>query len=349
MAARQKIEGVQALRAVAALSVVLQHVAEAAAKDLDAPTAMLGLQQAGLGVDLFFVISGFVILYAHNRDTQTTQAAGRYLWRRFARVIPPVFLIATGWALLVLVTNGLGFTDIYMTLRVWVSSAFVLPMLEPPNPLVIWSLRHEVLFYLIFLTFYISPKLFIGALAVWVVACTLPSSLHDPFVVIVEDDIFRATLLAPINMLFAFGGLAFLAMRHLDETPIWPWLIAGAGGVAVVMFAEKPLWLEYPVIGATCVALVMSVGRMPFRGLLGKALEELGNASYALYLIHPIVISVVARLFADAIGSPALFVVILVLLSIASALVWYRLIERPLTMWLRSPSWLPYVSKPSRT
>src|SRR5690349_17528728 len=83
------IAGIQLLRAIAATAVVVTHVQWDLMKNLSLPAALppqLGIGNAG--VDLFFVISGFVMVYSSEGMFRRAGAGREFLLRRIARIVP---------------------------------------------------------------------------------------------------------------------------------------------------------------------------------------------------------------------------------------------------------------------
>jgi peptidoglycan/LPS O-acetylase OafA/YrhL len=83
------------LRIVAAVAVVLLHYAEYAKDNIAARFVFAHVQHFNLFVDLFFVISGFVIAAQYLQKVGTSAAIGRFLWRRTARIYPLHLLTLT--------------------------------------------------------------------------------------------------------------------------------------------------------------------------------------------------------------------------------------------------------------
>ena len=102
--AKHKLQGIEAARGIAAAMVVVYH----AARHLDANGLGLpwaaGLEKFGhAGVDFFFVLSGFIILFAHWEDVGVRAALPRYAERRCTRIFPLYWpVLAAYFALAVL-------------------------------------------------------------------------------------------------------------------------------------------------------------------------------------------------------------------------------------------------------
>jgi exopolysaccharide production protein ExoZ len=101
-----KLTGIEACRGIAATVVVFYHAARHLDKNYGMPFLKDVLQFGHAGVDLFFVISGFIILHVHYRDINDPSRLGRYFNRRFTRVMP-IYWVATVLTLVMGVGAGL--------------------------------------------------------------------------------------------------------------------------------------------------------------------------------------------------------------------------------------------------
>jgi peptidoglycan/LPS O-acetylase OafA/YrhL len=100
---------VQVLRAVAALGVVFYHVHIIGGQRGFDFGAFIGrwAEVGRMGVSLFFVLSGFIICFAHRRDIGVPDRLGRYCWKRFARIYPTYWIFSLLYVSAAL--SGLGF------------------------------------------------------------------------------------------------------------------------------------------------------------------------------------------------------------------------------------------------
>jgi exopolysaccharide production protein ExoZ len=93
--AAARLSGIQGLRGIAAVAVVLSHAARHVNMAFGMPVLITAFQAGHAGVDLFFVISGFIILFVHHRDIGQPSRLCHYLGRRFNRVMP-LYWVALG-------------------------------------------------------------------------------------------------------------------------------------------------------------------------------------------------------------------------------------------------------------
>lgn len=367
-----KLHSIQALRGVAVLLVFLYHVsgvekaAIIASGGSEAPLVS-GLWTNGYaGVDLFFVISGFIIVFVTGEVASGSRTAAAFLFARLVRIYPLWWFFAGALMLYFFVTYGAPLDIVDTASRGQsptfhlVASLLLLPQYDLPVLPIGWTLIHEVYFYIGFALLLLAPPRFRPALlGVWAALVLLASALglSQPFAINI------VTLIAhPLTLEFlagAFAGLLVTSGRR------WrPGLISAlgiAGLVAMLAWRTETddammLWGRVLYFGPPCVLLVYGLASLDVAGRikLPVALVDLGNWSFSFYLSHIMVIKGVERLFpvtADAleasgvnapfltsmlrIGSPGLadnlfFFVASLMLAIIVSWIAYRFIEKPL-------------------
>jgi exopolysaccharide production protein ExoZ len=319
-----KLGSIQRLRALAALSVALFHAGQWS--DLD-----FGVGAAG--VDMFFVISGFV-LWTATESRPVTPA--RFLAARAARVVPLYWIVNLAVAALVL-WRPRAMTMVHMAPGHILLSMLFIPHQDPwgnPFPLLSsgWTLNYEVFFYLAFALALAGPP----ARRLQVLSCILVAVAVGGFG---YPDLYQM-LANPMLLEFLIGvGLARLwdkgDLGRLD--PRWGWAAEGLGALMLVGQqvggVRSDLWR--PVLWAPPVALIVAGALTleaagPLRtGWFGRALEHLGDASYSLYLCQLPVVSVVRWLTPGL--SPWIRAPLGLVLSVVAGLACYRLVERPIS------------------
>src|SRR3954468_5953932 len=140
---------IQILRFFAALAVIAFHVLGAPPKGFEVPDSALAfaLSYGGRGVDLFFVISGFIIFYA-THSSELTPA--EFLRRRVERIVPLYFFVIFAVTMLAVTAPAtFGAPDWYTLRHILKSLAFIaFTDGEMPVIYVGWSLEYEMYFYL---------------------------------------------------------------------------------------------------------------------------------------------------------------------------------------------------------
>ncbi len=156
-----QIASIQILRALAALMVVFSHVqADSFDTANRAGQHFAGFHMLPLnaGVDLFFVISGFIMVYASRRLFGTPRAGAQFMARRIARIVP-LYWLATSLALILLgyeAARGKGaFPGVWEILASFGFIPFARPQdgLVQPVTGVGWTLNYEMFFYAVFALF----------------------------------------------------------------------------------------------------------------------------------------------------------------------------------------------------
>ncbi len=319
-----RLVSVQHLRAAAAISVVGYHISQWTGANIEVARA---------GVDVFFVISGFIMWrIAGSREERPV----RFLWRRASRILPPY------WAATLLL---LGIATIWpaflpkvqpRTAHVLLSLA-LLPHLNPvgqPFPLLApgWTLCYEAGFYLVFAAALLAPRqrrpaiLFAVAIALIVIGL----SLADPVYVLGAN---------PIVLEFLFGvwiGRAAEAGRL--PGPTWSSALALLGAVILIVYGvlqwrdETWRFLTWGVPAAAIVAGAVGLDRAA-SGPRWRMLTVLGDASYSIYLFHTIAVAAIAHLVGER--RTWLFVPLAMTCAIAAGIAGRALIEKPLLAWLR--------------
>lgn len=321
----KKLYGIQYLRGAAAMGVVLFHATER----VGGSHFVIG----AAGVDIFFVISGF-IMWVISVERPTTPA--RFVRDRFLR-IAPTYWIATA----VMVAGGLLglFPNLVLTVRHVLASLFFLPAHSPSNghvwPVLVqgWTLNYEMFFYVVF-----------------ALALALPERTRLPFMAIVFGTlvVLRELAGSDVFVLHFYGRpviLEFLAGAVIgrlwlaDRRPrgVAPLLFMA---VALIGFAAVDLGrLPYHTgILAPCACLLVAgivgieaAGRLPF----SRALAYLGDGSYSIYLWHTLAISVALRA-SDVLGLPLSARLPLCLAGgTLGGLIAYEVVERPVTAFLK--------------
>jgi exopolysaccharide production protein ExoZ len=314
-----KLYGIQYLRALAALAVVVFHAAERTGGHFTIGAA---------GVDVFFVISGF-IMWIISQRRPTTPA--RFLRDRLER-IGPVYWMATG----VMVFGALAglFPNMKLTLGHVLGSVFFIPHRSPSNgeiwPVLVqgWTLNYEMFFYAVFAASLLLPsRMRLATLAtifVCLVAVGLIRSGGGP--------IF-ATYTDPMILEFLAGAL--IGKLWLDGRIPSPAI--GAALIAAALLGFAFVGVTYigfgPLtFGPLAAALVIGVLALEKSGAvrLVRPVVYLGDSSYSIYLWHTMAVSVVAKL-ALSLSMPAAPAMILAVASgIAVGIGSYELLEKPL-------------------
>jgi peptidoglycan/LPS O-acetylase OafA/YrhL len=310
-----KIEIVQGLRAVAVLLVVWTHSIVAAAYHSNPKQGtFFYLKSFGAcGLDIFFVISGFIVSLVATRAIAQGQAGARtFLSRRFTRIFP-LYWILTG---VVILEAQLGRYPILWHQVPWLPTLFLLPGWHYPVPPLIlslgWSLVFEIYFYLVLAAWMrLSPRHLIRNTTLFLagmVALGAVIGIHRPWLVIwsnpVALEFLFGCLIAQLTMKMAAmassnrSGIPLASARRART--LGPWLAAlGVIALAATIFtgygyaseassimAGVDGWLRLGVWGSPSGLLVLGavLWRPSMQSIPARGLVLLGDASYSIYL-----------------------------------------------------------------
>jgi exopolysaccharide production protein ExoZ len=332
---RSQLLSIQYLRGLAALSVLATH-----ALQWPLPEINMGLLKTGrLGVDVFFVISGFIITTIAG-DGRFDPAS--YLTRRAFRIVP-AYWAATLLITILAVAMPSQFRTTIPTIEGLIKSLLFIPSLEPKAPLLLlgWTLNFEVFFYLIFasLFFLKSEARTIVLLAIFAILITVGQTVDGLGHV-------AAIYTSPSLIGFSFGTVLAQMHRHglftrFRDQLRWPAMIAPL--VLLVAFyvvdwgqAEDIALWKHILMSLTALSIVLlglyweEVGRIAHLGLF----KYVGDISYSVYLFHIFSVgaiwAVAKRLF--DIQQPPVYLgcaALIVLVGLASGAVGHHLIEKP--------------------
>ena len=341
----RQIEPIQILRAIAALTVVVGHAqteALVAAAKHGAAFSPSHLLPWGAGVDLFFAISGFIMVVASERLFAAPGGAGTFVARRLKRIVPLYWLATTLYVAIEFATRKhVGGLDLAASYLFWPRDVYGDGVPRPIYALG-WTLQYEMLFYALFAAFIALPRRRCVLAVAMVLAAGVAAGRSWPL---------PAGPLAfwtqPIVLEFAFGMAIGLAWREGLRLPTWARAALTVAAIAALAFdgldaAHKAVTWITPTDGTRVLAWGVPTAVLVAAAALGKrsgspralvGLVALGDASYALYLVHPFVVLTLMRLYAAAGLAGPLgywpFVGASLALAITAALAVHRWIELP--------------------
>ena len=335
------------MRGIAAFMVVLHHAWISIEQALPHPPAPAQRQLIGLGaagVDIFFVISGLIMIYTGHRDLGRPGAVLQFLARRAIRIVPMYWLLSG--VLLAAWLTGLMLRHTVLTAGDLACSFLFVPCIQPhgiqhtTHPLLDpgWTLSYEWYFYLVFccwLRLGSLRRLVVGTPLLFCGVITVASLWPDPGTV-------AAFLADPLVFEFCFGlvigWLVITGYRPSRATGCFC-LIAGAGLLLTSCLQPvPPRWLGWGAPAALIVLGALSL--RPLQSRPGRALVALGDSSYSLYLSHGLITIAFAwwlqRHPPAAIKATQWFAVTAVCTAsvILGALI-HHLLETPLTQFLK--------------
>jgi peptidoglycan/LPS O-acetylase OafA/YrhL len=340
--ARVKVVGLDGIRGLLALYVVLHHCWQLSFRGYptnNGPGWLGWLVYGRYAVVAFIVLSGFSLALAPARDGWRLGSLRHYLRRRALRILPPYWAALIFSALIALAVPVFPFLAHPDARSVLVYGLLLQDVVAVPAPSgVLWSVAVEAALYLVFPVLLLVRR---RAGAVVTVLVVLVPVIVAGLLGWRDSVALGFTLeLAP---LFAIGVVAAGAVTA-RRFP-WLWLaVAAAVPVAMLMVRHGPVWtvhryfwLDLAVGPAIALFLVAVATRRPpwlARLLDAKCLRALGGFSYSLYLIHlPIVVVVSVRVVAPYVvaGLPAFWATVIVAVPtcLVAARIFARLFEGP--------------------
>lgn len=285
---KNELISLQYLRAVAALCVLVTHTLQWPLPEMD----WFLLKTGRLGVDIFFVISGFIITVITGAKAFDPSV---FAARRLIRIIPAY------WAATILVTllallMPQQFRSTLPTVEGFLKSLFFIPSLDPKAPLLQlgWTLNYEMFFYALFcLTFFLRSEA--RTLVLTVLFATLVTIGQSG----VDLGYLAQFYTSPSLLGFLFGAGLAQAYRHgllerMRGGALWSAVAVLVLGLAVAYYtlpwisiAEAPIHVHL-ILSSLSALIVGSVLKLEAVGRLPSfpTFKMLGDASYSIYLFH---------------------------------------------------------------
>lgn len=339
--AAPQYRSLQALRALAALMVVLHHIGgpDGFEGKIGGSTRVFGWAYlvGPSGVDLFFVISGFIMTVTTAHLVGGVRSARSFLLRRICRIYP-AYLVITAAVFLVLLWRPELVNSSQDTRPDVLASFLLLPQEGLPLLLVGWTLVYEMYFYLVFAASLLAPRrLFLPLLLAWGLVVLVLHQLVTP-----DSSPYLQVAGNLQNLEFLLGTGAALLVTSRRTPPAGLLLVAGVGLLAPSYLAAARSghlpedWVRIAGIGLGCALVLAGVVTLELRGRFRTpdALVALGDSSYSLYLVHVPVLKVAAlvsaALLPAGLGPHLLAVAAALVLSLLAGEVYHRVVERPL-------------------
>ncbi len=303
---QRRIDIIQLVRGIAALLVCFFHM-KALLNTSAVRYGTLLFGSGSIGVQLFFIISGFIMVYTTRKSDGSPLFVKNFLIKRLIRVVPLYYIMVILW--MIVYERGLGF---FITEgRTLIRTFCFVPLFNSPlgpaygmPPLKVgWTLNYEVLFYLIFgLCLFLKRnrwKMLFGIFTILIVVIPLATKGYVNFIPSANYN-FKLTyfqvLTNPILIFFIVGVL--LGLIYNSSFVIKSKIIQ----IALVVISLTYFFLLYfkvsPFLNGFFISMFSSTFLVFSLLLLNKGigirvplfLTYLGDMSYSLYLIHPIVI-----------------------------------------------------------
>jgi len=340
----KKLNLLQVYRGIAAVLVLMFHLNQMSVERLNQVT-FLNLFEAGWsGVDYFFVLSGFIMVYVHRSAIGKKNQLKAFLVKRAVRIYPIYWIITLTVLFFFLVVPGfannkdLGWGKIILSL-------FLIPQNDKPILDVGWTLVYELYFYFLFsIAIWLKPKHSVPILLTWLFV----TILHFCKIVKFPRSFFLLNVVfGSMNLEFVFGCLAaYIVIKYNNKLGKYRWILFGIANLGYVILGMLVAWgklgferiTTFGVLAALLIIAATSIDlkdspKIPY------LLIFLGDASYSIFLTHGPLISASTKIvqkanlgkYFDGFFAPALLAVF----AVVFGCIFYSLIEKPLTVFLR--------------
>jgi exopolysaccharide production protein ExoZ len=309
---KKQLDSLQLYRGIASILVVLHHAHIILKREFQQEN-WFGIFHFGwIGVDFFFVLSGFLIFYIHQVDLGRASQFKTFVTKRFLRIYPFYWLMLAAKILGSLLLDrgkifeGVSFLQLLQIVTLVPQEGINLTAFIG----VAWTLTNEIFFYALFAgAILFWGKLSRALLALWSIGIILNLLKLLP----IKGVILLEFIFNPLNLEFVFGCLAayLLSKFELKHSKVWVGAAVGMLVAAIIGTGYE----EFDVNGISSViaygipltVLIMASVRFEQTNTLAipQILIYLGNTSYAVYLTHGLLINTMSRIYlkiADKLG-----------------------------------------------
>ncbi|WP_342114013.1 acyltransferase family protein [Pseudoduganella sp. OTU4001] len=348
-----KLDWLQGLRGLAVLGVVLTHGRYFLGGTPNEGLGNLFFLPGAMGVDLFFLISGFIMVYT-TQGASGPRDAALFTVKRFARIWPAYAVVTILW--IFISRGGMGFFHDADRLRALFKSLAFQPLAPQEAPFfglvfpLAWTLAFEMYFYIVFGISMLAGRLRWFVLASWMLLTLvlLPATHGGPTLNVQQYLSFRSAYMQlvtnPIIYEFLAGvviGLIYLnpRIRIRNETVAWQTVVCSAGfvlwwGWSGVGGFHGPAGWGWPL---ALMVLALAIASKTVALTMPRWLVWTGTVSYSMYLTHFLGQVVLTR-WLEQLGLHDHSwneVFLTLLLAMPLAALSHRLLERGLGEWVR--------------
>ena len=346
------LNSIQVLRGIAALSVVLYHYGfylVPTGGDVNARPFSWG----GIGVDLFFVISGFIMVIVTHNSGSGFNATKSFMINRLSRILPVYYVIL----LFAFFTNGAMSTFHYEEkVQNLISALTFSPYMHETAPMYIladglfnvrWTLSYELYFYVAFSACLLFSRKLIP-LALWFITPVAICFLSIGNITFSTkgynfDSVFIEFITNPIILEFGMGIVTGLLYLRLSKNGRAPHIIMTTSLVALVITGiGTNILTMYNLLSGfafSLLVLALSLSEKFFHSQWIRFVVFLGNISFSLYLIHNPLASFMSKKvekYIPGMMHSALGVTIMLMAAILAACISHKYLEIRLSKFIKS-------------
>jgi exopolysaccharide production protein ExoZ len=343
-----RFESIALMRLLAALAVVVDHAGYYTQERLD--PAAYHWMQGGKGVDLFFVISGFVMIVTSRNLQSRNDGWIRFALHRLVRIVPLYWTATTIKALSVIIVPSAAL-HADLTLYNYFASLFFIPaynnggnihpILHPG-----WTLNFEMFFYALFaLSLFLrwNPLAMLGSLFLTLSVSSVFVTPQWPPIAFYFDS---------ITLNFLFGMVLATRTKDMAQRPL-----VGVFALAIgLMLLFSPFISDLLPAAPRCVtnglpAALAIWGALNLEDIVRKYSHRLidigAEASYAMYLVPPITAPAIPVVFHHlGFSDPAICILVTFIVSVLAGVLVTKFYDLPLTNWIRRTFLAAYFSRP---
>lgn len=327
-----KLNNLQILRAISALLVCCFHFKDYINFE-DLKLGDLLFKKGSIGVPIFFVISGFIMVFTTKKidfTGNTLQQMTLFYKKRIIRIAPLYYILTFLW----MIIGGnflLYFSDKELYAR-FIHSILFLPQKDVFPVLYLgWSLNYEIFFYLIFgLSLVFKKYRYYFIIVFFIITSILGFSFrfHSGYSEMVTSH---------LNLYFIIGILFALLLEKFSVPKKWaiPIVIIGISSFILYLLdfiSTSHELLTIPIISLFVFSFLLFDYTFQLKGR--KSLVFLGDISYSLYLSHPFVEIFFRRFKVEGyLNLPYLLFKIIIVIIVAAFL--YHFVEKKITEYLK--------------
>jgi peptidoglycan/LPS O-acetylase OafA/YrhL len=334
------IKGIQLLRAIAALAVVFVHC------------HFHNMETGTFGVDIFFIISGFIIAYMVNQTTK------HFIIKRIVRV-SPLYFLATFLTVALALVKPQWFNHVIINTEALIKSFLFIPyQIKESGPILSlgWTLNNEMFFYgVMFLCILIFRKKehLVPACAALLVLLLLVLNSFSKDTISAYSHILRfyrngllPEFIYGLGLYYFWGYYSHNKIKVVDTLMVTIGLAAFAIMIYFDLnqgFQSIPRNIHYGIPSLLFVnAFLVLENKINIKNRIIKTGLKLGDASYAMYLFHPFVLYFLVRVVYPKIIGPSKLLMVelselifaIVLVGVVSVLI-YEFVDKPLNKFIK--------------
>ncbi|KYG58758.1 acyltransferase family protein [Planococcus maritimus] len=302
---RRKLVLIQLSRALVPVLVMLHHLSTTMMDYYGFNMGNLAFLPLTGGVYYFFALSGFMAYYIYRHKFGKKGQLTDFLINRFIRIYPLYWAVTLAFLVLALLLPWFA-TGAERDVAVILTSVFLIPNPEWQDPFLIvaWSLEYTIYFYLMFSLLFLSPRWIGKALfTAWGIL-----SLFGIIGVVYIDHFLFDFLFASYNLMFIAGVFCAWLILHvtIPVNAAYLFILLGLIGFPVTwMNALNPFMAMSFEMSASLsiVLLLIGLGVVDLKQdvTMPNLFHQLGNAAFALYLVHNVVLDVFSE-WMDQVG-----------------------------------------------